>query len=43
MTTEYMASAQGFENLGVIIGTLPDDPPVVRKAIRNGFTAALLA
>ena len=36
------ARREGFENLGVIIGTLPDDP-VVRKAIRNGFTAALLA
>ena len=33
---------QGFQNLGVLIGTLPDDPQV-RKAIRNGYRGALLA
>jgi PQQ-dependent dehydrogenase (methanol/ethanol family) len=33
---------EGFSNLGVVISTLPDDP-LVRKAIRNGFSAALLA
>jgi quinohemoprotein ethanol dehydrogenase len=32
----------GFQNIGVIISTFPDDP-AVRKAIKNGFTAALLA
>ncbi|AMY08539.1 Quinohemoprotein alcohol dehydrogenase ADH-IIG precursor [Luteitalea pratensis] len=33
---------EGFQNLGVLIGTLPDDPQV-RKAIRNGYRGALLA
>ena len=33
---------EGFDNIGVLIGTFPDDPQV-RKAIRNGVTAALLA
>jgi quinohemoprotein ethanol dehydrogenase len=33
---------KGFSNLGVLIDTLPDDPQV-RKAIRNGVRAALLA
>jgi quinohemoprotein ethanol dehydrogenase len=33
---------EGFENIGVVISTFPDDPKV-RKAIKNGFTAALLA
>ena len=36
------ARREGFDNLGLIIGTLPDDA-AVRAAIRNGFTAALLA
>ena len=36
------ARRKGFSNLGVLIGTLPDDPQV-RKAIRNGVQAALLA
>ncbi|BCS31785.1 alcohol dehydrogenase [Luteitalea sp. TBR-22] len=33
---------EGFQNLGVLIGTLPDDLQV-RKAIRNSYRGALLA
>ena len=33
---------EGFANLGAIIGTFPDDPKV-RRAARNGVSAALLA
>ena len=33
---------EGFHNLGVLIGGFPDDPQI-RRAIRNGFTAALIA
>jgi quinohemoprotein ethanol dehydrogenase len=36
------ARLEGFQNIGVLIGTLPDDPQV-RKAIRNGYRGALLA
>ena len=33
---------EGFQNLGLLIGSLPDDPNV-RKAIRNTVTGALIA